>query len=198
MILYRVMSNYELKKMMGINVADNEKNSLWGGNTFSYEPNTEYMHFFRYSEHAKALVCKFGEIIAKCDIPDELIDQAGFGFYNMEVSVIPECIMKKENFNVNFIKGFKYQLTLGWTLPSIPLEEYKGRYMAGYGELYEQLFFDLKKEYYKTNPSETVNDYIASRLKGVNLDKLLLNYIDRVHEKRFPTKKSKLNLFKKR
>lgn len=198
MILYRVMSNYELKKLMGINVGDNEKNSLWGGNTFCYEPKTEYLHFFKYAEHAKALVYKFGEIIAKCDIPDELIDQEGFGFYNMEVSAIPECIVKKENFDVNFIKGFKYQLISGWTHPSIPLEEYKGRYMAGYGELYKELFDDLKKEYYKINPPETVNNYIASRLKGVDLDKLLLKYIDRVHAKHFPTKKTKLELFKKR
>jgi len=192
------MSNYELKKLMGINVSDNEENSLWGGNTFNYEPKTEYLHFFKYAEHAKALVYKFGEIIAKCDIPDELIDQEGFGFYNMEVSAIPECIMKKENFDVNFIKGFKYQLTLGWTLPSILLGEYKGGYKAGYGELYKELLDDLKKEYYKENPPETVNRYIANKLKGVDLDTLLLKYIDRVHAKHFPTKKNILGLFKKR
>ena len=45
-ISYRVMSNYELKKLMGISVSNNEKNSLWGGNTFVYEPKTEYLHFF--------------------------------------------------------------------------------------------------------------------------------------------------------
>lgn len=198
MILYRVMSNYEIKKLMGIKVVDNEKNSLWGGNTFNYDYKTEYLHFFRYAEHAKDLVYKFGEIIAKCDIPDELIDQEGFGFYNMEVSAIPECIIKKENFDVNFIKGFKYQLTVGWCLPSIPVEEYKGRYMAGQGELYKELFNDLKKEYYKENPPVTLNDYVASKLKGVNLDKLLLNYIDRVHEKHYPSKQKKIGLFRKR
>lgn len=116
----------------------------------------------------------------------------------MEVSAIPECIVKKENFDVNFIKGLKYQLIVGWTRPSIPFEEHKGRYISGYGELYEELFDDLKKEYYKENPPETVNDYIALRLKGVDLDELLLKYIDRVHAKHFPTKKSKLGLFKKR
>jgi len=192
------MSNYELKKLMGINVSDNEANSLWGGNTFTYEPKTEYLHFFKYAEHAKALVYKFGEIIAKCDIPDELIDQEGFGFYNMEVSAIPECIMKKENFDVNFIEGVKYQVRVGWTLPSILLGEYKGGYKAGYGELYKELFDDLKKEYYKENPPETVNRYIANKLKGVDLDTLLLKYIDRVHAKHFPTKKNILGLFKKR
>ena len=52
-ILYRVMSNYELKKLMGINVDESEKSTLRGDNTFIYEHGVEYIHFFKYAEHAK-------------------------------------------------------------------------------------------------------------------------------------------------
>lgn len=198
MILYRVMSSYEIKKLMGANISDEENSTLCGNNTFNYEPKTEYMHFFRYAEHAKSLISKFGAIIARCDIPDEFIDQEGFGFYCMDVSAIPECIVKKENFDVNFIKGFKYELTVGWCTPDIPIGEHKGRYIGGYGELYEELFNDLRKQYYSEKSSVTINDYVAANLKGVNLDKLLLNYIDRVHEKHYPSKSKKTGLFRKR
>lgn len=198
MILYRVMSNYELKKLMGINVDESEKSTLCGDNTFIYERGVKYIHFFKYAEHAKKMIYKFGEIIVKCDIPDELIDQQGFGFYNMVVSVVPECIVKKENFDVNFIKGFKYELTVGWCAPDIPIGEHKGRYIGGYGELYEELFKDLENEWLREKPPVSVNTYIASKLKDKDLDKILLSYIDRVHAKHLPTKKTKLGLFKKR
>lgn len=195
MILYRVMSSYELKKLMGADTKDETNSTLCGNNTFKYKPKTEYMHFFRYASHAKNLISKFGAIIAKCDIPDELIDQEGFGFYCMDISAIPECIVKKENFHVNFIKGFKYELTVEWCTPNIPLEQYKDRYIGNYAELYEELFNDLKKQYYSEKPPVTINDYVATKLKGVDLDKLLLKYIDKVHLKHYPPKK---NLFKKR
>lgn len=199
MILYRVMSSYEVKKLMGVNVNDDDKTTLWGNNTFIYDRKTEYLHFYRYAEHAKKLIDKFGVIIAKCDIPDELIDQYGFGFYNLDVSAIPECIIKKENFDVNFIKGFKYELIVGWCKPAISIEEHKGGYIGSCGELYEELFNDLKKEYYsQKSPSGTINDYVAEKLKGVDLDKVLLNYIDRVHYKHYPPKNNKFKLFKRR
>lgn len=190
------MSSYELKKLMGVNVNDNERSVLCGNNTFRYERGTEYMHFFRYADHAKAMIYKFGEIIVRCDIPDELVDQEGFGFYSSEISVLPECIIKKENFDVNFIKGFKYQLTCGWSNPPIPIEEHRGRYIGGYGELYAELFNDLKKQYYKEDPPELINSYIVGKLKGKKLDEVLLGYIDKVDQKHKPNGFSKL--FKKR
>ena len=198
MILYRVMSSYEIKKLMGADVSNENNSTLCGTNSFKYEPKTEYMHFFKYAEHAKSLISKFGAIIAKCDIPDELIEQEGFGFYCRDISAIPECIIKKENFDVNFIKGFKYELIVGWCTPDIPIEEHKSRYIGSYGELYAELFEDLRKGYYKEKSTLTINDYVANKLKGVNLDKLLLNYIDRVHEKHYPSKPKKGGLFRKR
>ena len=202
MILYRVMSSYELKKLMDADVNENEKPTLRGTNTFKYEKDVEYMHFFRYASHAKNMISMFGEIVVKCDIPDELIDKEGLGFYSfLRVSTIPECIIKKENFDVNFIKGFKYDLTMGWCTPNIPIGEHKGRYIGSYNELYEELFKDLEKEFYMKRPPVSLNDYVASKLKNVDLDKLLLSYIDRVHEKHYPSKpskSSKFSLFKRR
>lgn len=194
------MSSYELKKLMGADVNKNEKCTLRGNNTFRYEKGVEYMHFFKYASHAKNIISMFGEIVVRCDIPDEFIDQEGFGFYNTKVSVIPECIIKRENFDVNFIKGFKYDLTVGWCTPHIPIGEHKGRYIGSYDELYEELFKDLEKEYYKQDSMVSLNTYVASKLKNVDLDKLLLNYVDRVHEKHYPSKSKspKFNFFKKR
>lgn len=61
MILYKVMSNYELKKM-DINVSNNEKNLLWGVDTSAYQPKTEYLHFFICRTYI-SIVYKFGKPI---------------------------------------------------------------------------------------------------------------------------------------
>lgn len=193
MILYRVMSSYELKKLMGIKTNES-KSTLCGGNTFSYERDVEYMHFFKYASHAGRLMSKFGTIIAKVDIPDELIEQQGFGFYSSDPSVIPECIVKRENFDVNFIKDFKYELTVGWCMPNIPITEHKGRYIGSYGELYNALFEDLIKSYHKEKSRDSINNYIVKKLNGKDLDKLLLKYLDTVHYKHYPRK---ISLFRR-
>jgi hypothetical protein len=95
--IYKMTNKVNGKIYIGLSVNIETRMYNHYRNAF-YEKDVEYMHFFRYAQHAKNVVDRFGEIIVRCDIPDELIDQEGFGFYNMEVSVLPECIIKKENF----------------------------------------------------------------------------------------------------
>ena len=202
MILYRVLSDKEIKRYIGIyNI--NLKNDFYTGsngcNTFKYKRGVEYMHFFRYAEHAKALIYKFGVIIAKFEIPDELIDQSGFGFYNDIDYPIPECIINENDFDVKYIKEFKFEPTVGWTTPRLPITEYKGKYIGSYSELYQELIQDIKNIYNKEKPSCLFIKYAANKLEGKDLDKLLLNYIDVVNEKRQKSKsKSFLNIFKRK
>ena len=190
MILYRVMSSEELKELMGIEASKCERSTYCGNNTFIYERNTEYMHFFKYAEHAKDYLYKFGVIIAKFNIPDEIIDQKGFGFYNSDIPVLPEYIIKKENFDINYIVDFKSSLTFGWCKPKVEKEKMYGQYLGSCGELYEALIHDLRQKFREERCSDSFNNYVVSKLKDKEIDELLPNYIQKVNEKHFPPKKS--------
>ena len=79
------------------------------------------MHFFRYLEHAREYTHMFGNLIVKCDIPDDLIEKTGYGFYsyfypyfypyfwpykNSDVTApIPEIIIKRSSFSSKYIMG---------------------------------------------------------------------------------------------
>ncbi len=196
MLLYRVLSSYEMKKLMGKDASAFNRSCLWGNNTFCYEPNAEYIHFFKYAQHAKLHLSKFGVIIAQFNIPDDLIDQHGFGFYNSDISVIPECIIKKENFDINFLEGFQYELKVGWCRPNIPLDKLNGRYIPSYGELYEELFKNLIKSFNIEKPNTSLNLYVVNKLKDKELNNLLIDYIDIFNGRK--NIKSKKSIFKRK
>jgi len=175
MLLYRIMSNYELKKLMGIDVSNLHKGTLKGENTFKYAPNTEYVHFFRYAEHAKNRISQFGVIIAKFDIPEELIDQFGYGFYNTQAP-LPECIVKKENFDIKFLKEFSYELTLGWCLPNVKEEN---RYYCTYQDLYNELVEYLGNKYKKSKECKHISfaTYFLNNMKDKDIEEVLLSHL---------------------
>ena len=81
MILFRAVTNKELLNMLhGDNVKINA--TIRGQNTFRYDEGIEYMHFFKYAEHAfyykneKKCIA-----VMECIIPDSIIEQKGFGLY---------------------------------------------------------------------------------------------------------------------
>ena len=176
MLLYRIMSNYELKKLMGIDVSNLHKNTLRGENTFKYAPNTKYMHFFRYAQHAKQRISQFGVIIAVFDIPNELIDQFGYGFYNSKAP-IPECIIKEENFNINFLKEFTYELKLGWCLPNIKEEN---QYLCTYLDLYNELIAYLENKYMKSKAYKSISfsTFFLDNMKDKDIEEVLLSHFE--------------------
>ena len=89
MIVYRCISELELACMLGI---PNYTDAPHGKNTFKYETNVQYKHFFYYYDSAISFMDalnndryynKYALIIA-CDINDELLKKYfGLGKYNL-------------------------------------------------------------------------------------------------------------------
>lgn len=114
MVLYRCLNNSEIVNM----VHNHEKSGslkITGENTFNYN-NEPYKHFFIYSDHAEFLKDMYDGylLIGQYNIPRELIDQYGFGFYYgvktkrnnklLHQNIpIPEVIMKEKDFDNSFL-----------------------------------------------------------------------------------------------
>lgn len=90
MIVYRCISERELACMIGIS---NYVNAPNGENTFNYEKNIQYKHFFYYYDSAISFMDALNidryydkySIIMAYDINDELLkEHFGLGQYNLE------------------------------------------------------------------------------------------------------------------
>ena len=175
MILYRVLSKYELNMLNGLEPG-NPPETLRGNNSFKYEKGQEYMHFFKYAEHAQKHKSKFGICIAKLDIPDELINQYGFGYYGGLGDLAPECIIKKEDFSKKFIIEIEKNIKPEWALINDT--------QVTYNQLYEVFIENMKKEYYRNHYSQytSANTYISSTVDVRKLDYILLQNLN--NEKR--------------
>lgn len=81
MIVYRTMSSVEMLNLLcDKNIKNN--NTIKGENTFKYNKDNEYIHFFKYEEHALYFMKKSGNpVIAKINIPDEILPPLSYGFY---------------------------------------------------------------------------------------------------------------------
>ena len=199
MILYRVVSGEELKKLICYNKNYYNIPGRYGKNTFNYQIGTEYMHFFKYAEHADIFKHIFGIVIMQVEIPDELIDQHGFGYYNfsheiLEKIVIPECIIKKENFDVKFIKDFQIKPSKEWCYP-FENSNYT------YKELYEAILLDLHSVYENSRKYYKFSNYLVDILKDKNIEELMLNYInvlDTRKQNQLTKRKTIFNMFNKK
>lgn len=80
MYLYRSMSSDELiNRINGIN---KNKAAIKGINTFKYD-NKDYIHFFKFAEHAFLFQKKFDyAVVAKIALEDELTPPLEYGFYS--------------------------------------------------------------------------------------------------------------------
>ena len=114
MILFRVINDEEyselFKDIPRVGVRNRYSNSSKKNNTFNYCDGIKYMHFFKFAERARKYMHQFGNRIIMCDIPDDLIDQSGYGFYkyitenNISISVpIPEYIIRRAGFKRKYI-----------------------------------------------------------------------------------------------
>lgn len=114
MILFRAITSEELLNRLKYN-DQSVKATIKGENTFKYEDGIEYLHFFKYPEHAfyykKEKSCV---AVLECIIPDEIIEQYGFGFYGGVETYknnklfgwympLPEYIIRKDKFTSEYI-----------------------------------------------------------------------------------------------
>lgn len=119
MIVYRTISSGELLNIInGENIIVND--TICGQNTFKYEKDKTYIHFFKFQEHALYYMKKRNNpIIIKLDIPDNLIGNIEYGFYG-DVDTyyddslysyympLPEYIIPKDRFKKEYIIDFSY------------------------------------------------------------------------------------------
>lgn len=146
MILFRSVTSKELLNMLhGNNVKINA--TIQGENTFRYDNGVDYMHFFKYAEHAFYYKNEKNVIaVMECIIPDIIIEQKGFGYYggvktkkNSELfgyyMPLPEYIIKRDNFDMKYI----YDVN-NWLHPKYIRKELNGSDNEIYGEAIEAEF----------------------------------------------------------
>ncbi len=112
MILYRNMRYEEYKEIAnGKDFPLINRQNIFRENTFEYggkDDQLPRMHFFKNIDFADMYIGILGDMIVKCDVPDSLIDEHGFGFYHFERIPydvpIPECTVRRADFSVDFIK----------------------------------------------------------------------------------------------
>lgn len=218
MILYRTMTNYELiNRLNGKNNSDNIA-TIKGVNTFKYESNQEYIHFFKYVEHAFYYMKENRNyiIVAQCIIPDELVSEIGFGMYggveiynNNGLSSyyipLPEYRIKKEDFKNEYINAFATTLYTTMStneinkiqeLPLFDLEKEEGiicyRHYS-YANMYYEMLCTLANIY-------SYNfDKIIKYLKEKDFNKLIEDYyqenkeilIERLNKKEMEVQRNK-------
>ena len=205
MLVYRTASSAELLNLVNGTEIKNY-NVIHGENTFKYEKDKTYIHFFKYEEHALYYMKKKNNpIILRVDIPDELLGNLEYGFYG-DVDTyyddhlygyyipLPEYVMTCDKFNKDYIVDFSYNGV--WQNPK--------RYNAN-RELFwvkkEHLFRDeevqnwtpesVYYEYIKTLAKEFDYDMykIARYLKDVDLDVELDEMKAKIKEEKIITKR---------
>ncbi len=136
MLAYRCLKSLEIFCLIN-NEDYSPYNSAAGDNNFKYEDDIGYKHFFMFDDHAEYYKPRlWAATIEICEIPDEIIDQYGFGFYDVVSSSksselyperipLPEIIIKEKDFDKKYIKFF----TDTFKLPGTKLSRtYKNKY----------------------------------------------------------------------
>lgn len=116
MYLYRAMSSNEVIER--INNRNYDIATVKGSNTFKYNEDKKYVHFFKYASHAIRYKKIFAlAAVAQIKLPDEIIPSLEYGFYS-EVETyyddslkkyyipLPEIILEQKLFNNDYIKEF--------------------------------------------------------------------------------------------
>ena len=115
MIVYRCLTSSEIISM--INGSDYNKALIKGCNTFNYDNDIFYKHFFIFANHANYFKKEKGKpypCIGQYIIPDDKIIEKGFGYYSSVKTMrndklyhwympLPEIIIKKDDFKNSYL-----------------------------------------------------------------------------------------------
>lgn len=167
MILYRGMLLDEYEKIRDGKVFPRYDDNIANvDNSFTYKDGDPCMHFFKNIEYAKRYLYCFGEMIVKCNMPDNLIEESGYGFYGRKkYSVyipIPEYIVKRSNFSLDYIEEIN---------PSIR-KNYN--YILGVREtkLYDRVIKELYEEWVREHEYYGKRDFCLYVVKYFQLHNL--------------------------
>ena len=154
MIVYRCISERELACMIGIS---NSVNAPHGKNTFNYEKNIQYKHFFYYYDSAISFMDAQNidryydkySIIMAYDINDELLkEHFGLGQYNLE------CVPKELKDSI-----LQYFKTIYYPEFAIPSSLVKKDMIIGIGN--QKRITPISYAYY-----DTMSDTITNNQKS--------------------------------
>lgn len=115
MIVYRCLTSSEIISM--INGSDYNKALIKGCNTFNYDNNIFYKHFFIFANHADYFKKEKGKsypCIGQYIIPDDKIIEKGFWYYSSVKTMrndklyhwympLPEIIIKNDDFKNSYL-----------------------------------------------------------------------------------------------
>lgn len=192
MIVFRGLNNVELLNM--INNTDIKSNHQKGKNTFKYD-NAPYKHFFLFSDHVK-FYRNNNLVIGEYVIPNNIIQQKGFGFYSMVHTTrnmklygynipLPEIIIKEEDFKKEYLYKLSNDNEESFTIKKLDnndnekLNEKEENYFGdidnpysrySYAEVYYELLCELSKRN-KWDMSK-----VTSILQKIDLVKEIENY----------------------
>ena len=205
MIVYRTVSSSELLSLINGFKIENY-NTIRGQNTFKYEKNKSYVHFFKYQEHALYYMKKRNNpVVVRLDIPDDLLGNIEYGFYG-DVDTyyddfldgyyipLPEYVIETNDFKKEYIVDFSYNGV--WQDPK--------RYDVNREFFWvekEQLFHDKEMQAWTTESiyyeyikivSKKFNydmDKVATYLKSIDLDEELDKIRTKIKSEKIMTKR---------
>ncbi len=120
MYVYRTMSSSELITRINKEVKTFSSSTIKGQNSANYQEGKEYIHFFKYLDHALYYMKRNNNpIVAKIELPSIIIPKLEYGFYgNVETYYddslvgyympLPEYIIEKNLFQNSFVVDFTH------------------------------------------------------------------------------------------
>lgn len=209
MYVYRAMSSDELINIInGVNSKDILHKGL---NTFKYEQDVDYIHFYKYAQHAFINSHMFGTIVAKIKLDDNIIPPLEYGIYtgiktdyddtlSLNNFPIPEIVIDRKLFSNNNIIGFSNAFTENFQRSedgNFPLSFYVSKKnILGMNQLQEWDIHSIYYEYVKSLFPLFDNSGIsvALYLKTIDLDKELMKFAEVIKSKKLIVKKRKRKL----
>lgn len=210
MLVYRTMSSSELLNLIN-ETKVKDHHTIYGQNTFKYEKNKSYIHFFKYEYHALYYMKKTSNpIIARLDIPNELLGNIEYGFYGgvdtyYDDSLygcympLPEYIMLNDVFKKEFIVDFSYNgvwqdpknynihSEFFWVEKERLFQEKEKQAWTIESIYYEYIKIVSKKYNYNM-------DKVAQFLKSINLDEELDKIRKKIKSEKIMTKRKRLRI----
>lgn len=196
MIVYRCLTSDEILEMI-YNKIDISEHTILGENTFKYEKDIEYKHFFLFAEHAnfyKNLNRRFYPVIGQYVIPNNIINEFGFGFYdgvkttrNNSLSgyyiPLPELKINRSDFKSEYLYKLESELYSDFVIKKLdkndntkynePIEEYflpygKGKHgVSGYLDYsYADIYYEMVYQLAKNNDMNLYK--VAKLLKNID------------------------------
>ena len=206
MYVYRAMSNIELlNRIKGINTNETFHKGL---NTFEYQKDTDYIHFYKFPHHAFINSDIFGTIVAKIRLSEDIIPPLEYGIYtgiktDYDESLssnnfpIPEIIIDRRLFSNDNIISFSNALTKSFIEKedgSYPLSFYVSKKnIFGTNKIQEWDIHSIYYEYVKSLFPLFHNSgiLVALYLKTIDLDKELIKFAEEIKSKKLIIKKKK-------